>query len=103
MKWLSKDLKRALGALAAADAGEMLDRRAKSRYLVDRQPAAQPQEVAETAETAEAAPHVRKRRQVALWLNGAPVGALLDYALATCQRMGMDLLLLHPNRTNPKT
>ena len=44
-----------------------------------------------------AAPVVR-RKQVALWLKELPTQAVLDYALSSCQRMDMDLLILHAGK-----
>ncbi|MBI5938257.1 MAG: hypothetical protein HY850_10460 [Betaproteobacteria bacterium] len=85
MKPLTQALKKMLSALAAADAGEMLGRRAKARHLggdAAQAPAA-------------AAP---KRKQVALWLSEMPTQAALTYALSSCQRMDMDLLILHTGK-----
>lgn len=88
MKRLTKDLKRALSALASADAGEMLPRRAMHRHL-----AAAGHNPAGT-QTPTANPV--RRRQIALWLTGAPAQSTLDYVIGTCRRLEMDLVLLHP-------
>lgn len=91
MKPLTQTLKKMLTALAAADAGEMLGRRAKARYLNDLNgdtPQARPQAQATP-------PAMPKRKQVALWLADMPSQAALNYALSSCQRMDMDLVILH--------
>lgn len=93
MKPLTQTLKKMLSALAAADAGEMLGRRAKHRHLSGHP--AQPGPVAATPAQATPAP---KRKQVALWLSEMPTQAALTYALSSCQRMDMDLLILHTGR-----
>lgn len=87
MKPLTQTLKKMLAALAAADAGEMLGRRAKHRYLGndDAMPAT-------TTTSPTAAP---RRKLVALWSTDLPTQAALNYALSTCQRMDMDLVVLH--------
>jgi hypothetical protein len=85
-------LKQAFNALSSAYAGEMLSRKEMQRQL--QSPAAVP--AATTAATA-GVPAVR-RKQVALWLTDLPARSVLDYALASCQRMGMDLLILHAGR-----
>jgi hypothetical protein len=82
MKTLSKHLKQALAALAAADAGEMLTPRQKDRYLHAPEGAG------------------RHRRQVALWGDGVPGEEALDYALAACRRLDADLLFLHGEDTD---
>lgn len=93
MKPLTQTLKRMLSALAAADAGEMLGRRAKARYLGG-DAAAMPASAAAPSEPTVAA----KRKQVALWLSEMPTQAALAYALSSCQRMDMDLLILHTGK-----
>ncbi|TCS72373.1 hypothetical protein EDC61_10527 [Sulfuritortus calidifontis] len=93
MKPLSQTLKKMLSALAAADAGEMLGRRAKHRHL-SAYPT-QPGPVAAAPAEPIAPP---KRKQVALWLHDMPTQAALNYALSSCQRMEMDLLILHTGK-----
>jgi hypothetical protein len=94
MKPLTQTLKKMLSALAAADAGEMLGRRAKHRHLSGHPTQPGPVTAAVPSE-AVAAP---KRKQVALWLNDMPTQAVLSYALSSCQRMDMDLLILHAGK-----
>lgn len=94
MKPLTQTLKKMLSALAAADAGEMLGRRAKHRHLSGYPAQPGPAAAAAPSEAA-AAP---KRKQVALWLNEMPTQAVLSYALSSCQRMDMDLLILHAGK-----
>lgn len=93
MKPLTQTLKKMLSALAAADAGEMLGRRAKQRYLADQPAPALPDAAVPVAPAA--AP---KRKQVALWLSEMPAQEALSYALSSCQRMDMDLLILHTGK-----
>ena len=95
MKKLTQDIKHALGALAAANAGEMLNRRAKNRYLAPQQ-TSQPQPVAAAAPAV--TPPAPKRQQVALWLREIPGKAVMSYTLATCQRMDMELVIIHAGK-----
>lgn len=89
VKQLKQNMKHAINALASANAGEMLGRRAKQRHFIAQGTTqAQPQATPETTMTP-------KRKQVALWLQEMPSKAVLSYALSTCQRMDMDLVIIH--------
>lgn len=83
VKKLTQQLKQALAALAAADAGEMLTRTQKDRYLVSR---------VDKPES--------HRRQVALWASADLSKAALDYTLAACRRMDAALTVLHMENTD---
>jgi hypothetical protein len=66
MKRLTKDLKRALSALANAEAGEMLPRRTKHQILSGN---ASPALASDADNTPSA--RVTRRRQIAFWHAGA--------------------------------
>lgn len=83
MKKLSQQLKQALAALAAADAGEMLTRTQKDRYLDDRSDAPD-----------------SPRRQVALWAGAWLSKVALDYTLSACRRLDAALTVVHPEGTD---
>lgn len=99
MKQLKRNLKQAVNALSAAHAGEMLHRRGKQRQLGPNTPhQAMPSAVVPARDVMPAAATAIRRKQVALWLKALPSQAVLDYALSTCQRMDMDLLILHAGK-----
>lgn len=83
MKKLTQHLKQALAALAAADAGEMLNRRQMARVLHNQAGSAVP-----------------PRRLVALWVGATPSKAVLDYAQAACKRLDAGLSVLHAKDTD---
>lgn len=95
MKRLTKDIKRALSALASAEAGEMLPRRHKLRHLNDGAP--------QPANSSDTSAHPGLRRQIALWHDGASSTSTLDYVTGTCNRLDMDLVFLCPDASPDPT
>lgn len=95
MRSLTRELKRALAALASAEAGELLSRREKMSWLGG--PAAPGH-----AATAVPAPgavtraaSIRPDRQVALGVGERLSAAAVDYAIGLCRRMEAGLALLN--------
>jgi hypothetical protein len=88
VKSLTNELKRALAALAGAEAGEMLSRRHKMEWLEDPGPGDKPP----SAVTRAAA--IRPNRQVALGLGERLSATAVDYAIGLCRRMEAGLALI---------
>lgn len=78
MKKLTQHLKRAMAALAVADAGEMLTRRQMARVIHSRVEG-----------------HVIPQRQVAMWVGSHVSSATLADALSVCKRLDAGLCVLH--------
>lgn len=97
MKEIKRNIKQAINALSSAHAGEMLHRKGKHRQLHHSATTPAIPSVASKEVAPVAAPVIR-RKQVALWLKDLPTRAVLDYALSSCQRMDMDLLILHAGK-----
>jgi hypothetical protein len=85
MKKLTEQIKQALGALASADAGEMLSRREKNQRL-----AGAAEHVSEPADPG-------TRSMVVLALGELLPPAVMRYALSVCQRLDADLCVLTDN------
>lgn len=83
---LTEQLKKALSALAYAEAGEMLSAREKWQTLV-------PDSTA-MASRPDLGKAISPRKLVALSLGSATSRSAVQYAISVCQRMGADLSVL---------
>ena len=95
MRSLTRELKRALAALASAEAGEMLSRRDKLVWLGEAGEPAQAASPPSAPGAVTRAASVRPNRQVALGLGDRLSAAAVDYALGLCRRMEAGLALLN--------
>lgn len=90
MKRLSRDLKRALNALASQDASDFLPMREKMAALGREQTAPQPKQ---SAVQPMAAPH---KKQVVVLLDNQELEPVLGYALDLCRQQNAQLhVILH--------
>ena len=94
MKSLTDELKRALAALASAEAGEMLSRRQKMSWLGDGAPRGEVARRDHAPGAVTRAASTRPNRQVALGIGDWISGAAVDYAIGLCRRMEAGLALL---------
>ena len=94
MKSLTQELKRALAALASAEAGEMLSRRDKMSWLESSGPRSDAARSDDAPGAVTRAASIRPNRQVALELGERLSAAAVDYALGLCRRMEAGLALL---------
>ena len=92
MKRLTEELKRALAALAWADAGEMLSRPEKARILTD--PGATVDEPALLPPARTRPASAGPGRKVALGLGRDLPEGVMSYVVSTCQRFGAHLTVL---------
>ena len=100
MKKLTEDLKRMLTGLAYQDAGEFLPMNEKLKaFGVGMEP-----EETTSPNTEKVLQQIPTRKRVALISDGFGSGALVDYAMHTCQRLGaqLDLLFHGPANTEWK-
>ena len=97
MKRLTDEIKRALSALACAEAGEMLSARQKERFLGLDAPGPNAAPSHPSAVTRAAA--LRPNRQVALACDGRLSDAMLDYVIGLCRRLEAGLALLGDRAT----
>lgn len=85
--------------LSAAHAGEMLLSNPAAAQVL-RAPGSAPVPAAPASPAQSTVARPVRRKLIALWLTEVPDQAVVRYALSTSERMGMDLILVHPAKVH---
>lgn len=96
MKRLTEDLKRALGALALSEAGELRPHWEKAALLDGRLPELPPAAAGAQVRNADASGTRRPDREIVLASEGQLGGTAIDYVSGLCRRLEAGLVLLVP-------